>query len=237
MDAGMYKALSGAVVQMRRLEVAAQDLANVNTSGYKGQRLAFGEVLANRFPRSGRPGGFVHIGDQRTYMAQSDLQYTGNPFNLALEGDGFFVVETSRGERYTRNGNFTLKSDGTVMTSQGEALLGEGGPILITGDKMEVASDGIVHSNEGEVGRIRVVRFRDSRQVVKEGANLFRAEPANVQEAFDVRVFQGSLEQSNVSPIDSMVCLISINRLFESYERAMKLMDGATAKMISEGAR
>ena len=237
MDAAMYKALSGAVVQMRHLEVAAQDLANVNTSGYKSQRLAFGEVLANRLPPYERPGGLVAISDQRTVLNQGAAYATGDPFNLALEGDGYFVIQTPRGERYTRNGGFTLKADGTLITAQGEPVLGEGGPLVIAGRKMEVASDGTVRSNEGEVGKIRIVRFAEPRQVAKEGANLFVSTPTNLQDAPEAQVVQGSLEQSNVSPIDSMVALISINRQFEAYERAMKLMDTVTEKMLSDGAR
>lgn len=237
MDAAMYKALSGAVAQMRQLETASQDLANVNTSGYKKQRLAFSEVLAKRLPADDRLGGWVAVGDQRTHHGQGALHGTGNPFDLALEGNGFFIIQTSRGERYTRNGEFTRKADGTLITPQGDAVLGDAGPLQIAGAKLEVASDGTVRSDEGEVGRIRIVRFTDPGQAVKEGANLFVTLPANVQEAGDVRVVQGSLEQSNMSPVDGMVSLITIHRLFESYERAMKLMDSATAKMIAEAGR
>jgi flagellar basal-body rod protein FlgF len=236
MDAAMYKALSGAVVQMRRLEVTAQDLANVNTSGYKGQRLSFSEVLANRLPPDERPGGLVAIAGQHTNLGQGEIQGTGNPFNLALEGDGFFVVQTTRGARYTRNGAFTLKADGTLITPQGDALLGAGGPMRITGAKMDVAGDGTVTSADGEVGKLRIVRFADPRRVAKEGTNLFVTAPGNVQEASDPRVLQGSLEQSNVSPIDGMVSLIALNRQFEASQRAMTLMDSVTQKMLSAGA-
>ena len=238
MDAAMYKALSGAVAQMRHLEVTSQDLANVNTSGYKRQRLAFSEVLATRLPANDRLGGWVAIGDQRTQLEQGAVGGTGNPLDLAIEGDGFFVIQTSRGERYTRNGGFSLKADGTLITPTGDAVLGEGGPVQITGQKVEVASDGSVRSDLGELGRIRIVRFIEPRQVVKEGANLFVTTPPNVQAAGDnVRIVQGSLEQSNMSPIDGMISLITINRQFESYQRAMSLMDSATERMIADAAR
>jgi len=234
----MYKALSGAVAQMRRLDVSAQDLANVNTSGYKGQRLSFSEVLANRLPPDERPGGLVAVAGQRTHLGQGEIQATENPFNLALNGEGFFVVQTSRGERYTRNGAFTLKADGTLISAQGDPLLGESGPIQITGSsKMEVAADGTVSSNEGELGKLRFIRFADARQVIKEGANLFASDAANVQPVIDPRVLQGSLEQSNVNSIDGMLSLIVLNRQFEASERAMKLMDAATEKILADGAR
>ena len=237
MDAAMYKALSGAVAQMRRLDVTAQDLANVNTSGYKGQRLSFSEVLANRLPPDERPGGLVAVAGQRNHLGQGEIQATGNPFNLALNGEGFFVVQTSRGERYTRNGAFTLKADGTLITAQGDPLLGESGPMQVSGSKMEVAADGTVSSTEGELGKIRIIRFADARQVIKEGANLFVSDAPNVQPVSDPRVLQGSLEQSNVNSIDGMLSLIALNRQFEASERAMKLMDAATEKILADGAR
>ncbi|HXG51814.1 MAG TPA: flagellar basal-body rod protein FlgF [candidate division Zixibacteria bacterium] len=237
MDAATYKALSASVTQMRRLEIVAQDLANVGTPGYKGQRLAFSEVLAERVPPDNRAGGFVAVAGERTNLGQGEMQRTADPFHLALEGDGFFVVATARGERYTRNGSFTVKSDGTLATAQGDALLGEAGPIRVTGAVLEVLADGTVRSSEGEVGRLRIVRFVDPRQAIKEGNSLFRSAAANVVQLAEPRVVQGSLELSNVNPVDGMVSLIAINRNFESYQRAMKLMDGATEKMISEGTR
>lgn len=242
MDAAMYKALSGSVAQMHHLDVASQDLANVNTSGYKRQRLAFSEVLAQRLAPEDRPGGFVAVAAQRTNLGQGAVEGTGNPFHLALEGDGFFVIQTARGERYTRNGGFTLKSDGTLMTPQGEPVLGDAGPLLISGNKIEVASDGTVRSDEGEIGRLKLVRFIDPAKVSKEGSNLFITERGNVRTASDqatgnARVVQGSLEQSNVSPVDGMISLISIHRQFDSYERIMRLMDSITQKMIASAAQ
>ena len=115
-------------------------------------------------------------------------------------------------------------------------MLGDSGPIKITGANITVAGDGTVVSNDGEVGKIRVVRFADSRRVAKEGATLFATAPGNVQEATDPRVLQGSLEQSNVNSIDGMISLIALNRQFEVSQRAMTLMDSVTQKMISAGA-
>jgi len=237
MDAAIYKALSGAVAQMRQLETAAQDLANVNTTGYKRQRLAFSEVLAKRFSAEDRPGGLVAVAGQRTHWGQGGLRASGNPFDLAIDGEGIFAVQTSRGERYTRNGELTRKSDGTLITAGGDVVLGEGGPLQVSGARFEVLGDGTVRSDEGEVGKLKIVRFADPRRAVKEGANLFVVDPAHVQAADGIRIVQGSLEESNMNPIDGMISLITVQRLFESYERAMKLMDSATEKMISEAGR
>lgn len=237
MDAAMYKALSGAVVEMRRLETASQDLANINTAGYKAQRLAFSEVLAKRVPPEDRPGGFVAVAGQRTHLHQGAIEGSGNPFHLALEGDGYFVIQTPRGERYTRNGSFTLRADGTLITPGGDAVLGEGGPLQLSGATVAVSADGTVRSDNNEIGKLRLVRFNDGAKAEKEGANLFRSDGANITDASAVRVVQGHLEQSNVGAVDSMVSLIAINRNFESYQRAMKLLDSVTEKMLSDNSR
>lgn len=237
MDAAAYKVLSGAVVQMRRLEMVTQDLANLNTSGYKGQRLAFTEFLARASQSRERPGGMVAMGDQRIDFSQGELKQTGNPFDLAIEGEGFFVIDTPQGVRYTRQGAFTLSSEGTVVTPLGEALLGEGGPIRVAGNKIQVAADGTVVSEQGQVGRVQVVRFADPQRLVREGRSLFQGRDGEAQAASNFRVLQGNLEQSNVNPIEAMVALISTQRQFEAYGRALQMMDSATARIITEGTR
>jgi len=156
---------------------------------------------------------------------------------LALEGDGYFVIQTPRGERYTRNGSFTLRADGTLITPGGDAVLGEGGPLQLSGASVAVSPDGTVRSDSNEIGKLRLVRFNDGAKAEKEGANLFRSDGANITDTSDARVVQGHLEQSNVGAVDSMVALININRQFESYQRAMKLLDSVTEKMLSDNAR
>jgi flagellar basal body rod protein FlgG len=180
MNASMFKALSGAIVQTRRLEIASQNLANVNTAGYKGERLTFREVLTESDPRKPRTGGLVVVGEQRPDLSMGALQHTENPFDLALEGDGFFAIETPQGTRYTRQGAFSRAADGTIVTLSGHPLLGEGGPIRIEGN-MEVAADGSVRSDGAEVDTLRVVRFADPRVLTREGDTLFRAPEQEAQ--------------------------------------------------------
>jgi flagellar basal-body rod protein FlgG len=237
MNAAMYKALSGAIVQMRRLEVIAQNLANVNTSGYKGEHLAFGEVLVGAFGQKEQMGGMVVVGEQRVDFSQGELQQTGNPLDLAIEGEGFFVLDTPRGVRYTRQGTFTLSSDGTVVTPLGDPLLGAAGPIRVEGKEVKVTPEGTVLSDGVEIERIRVVRFANPLQLAKEGHSLFRAPESDAQAASAFRVLQGNLEQANVDSIGALVALITVQRQFEAYERALRSMDAATEKMLTEGAR
>jgi flagellar basal-body rod protein FlgG len=221
---------------MRRLEVAAQNLSNLNTAGYKADGLAFSEVLGGYTRIGGRPGGLVAISKQQTNFAQGAVERTGNPFDLAIEGEGFFAVRTPQGVRYTRQGSFLLSSDGGVVTPLGYALLGQGGPIRVE-NRMEVTAEGVVFSNGAETDRIRVVRFAAPQELKKEGQGLFHDTEGQAREATSFRVLQGSLERSNVNPIETMITLITLNREFESYQRALRLMDDATEKMLNEGAR
>jgi flagellar basal-body rod protein FlgG len=237
MNAAMYKALSGAIVQMRRLEVVSQDLANVNTAGYKGERLAFREILTDSPFRGQRLGGLAVVTEQRTDLSRGALQRSGNPFDLAIEGEGFFAIETPQGVRYTRQGLFVRSSDGTVVTPLGNPLLGEGGPIRIDGTKMEVTPEGMVLSDGVEVDKLRVVRFADPRRLTREGNSLFRVPEEAVEGDATSRVLQGSLEQANVNPIEALVTLITVQRQFEAYERAMRTMDAVTERIVNEAAR
>jgi len=244
MNAAMYKAVSGAVAQMQRLDAATQNLANLKTPSFKGQRLAFSEMLTSE-PAGERSGGLVAIAEQRTDFSQGEIQRTGNDFDLALDGQGFFVLAGRFGPRYTREGTFTLSADGTMVNSSGEPVLGIGGPvnengrpIRVSGHKVEVTSEGVVRTEEGEMGRLRVVRFDDPRVLSKEARGMYRApEDVRPEQATEYRVLQGSVEQSNVNPIDAMVALITLHRQYEAYSKVLQMMDGATARMLSEGAR
>jgi flagellar basal-body rod protein FlgG len=237
MNAAMYKALSGAIVQMRRLESVSQDLANVNTAGYKGERLVFREILADPTQRQSRAGGQVAVTEQRTDLSNGEFRATNNPFDLAIHGDGFFAIQTSRGVRYTRQGTFSLSANNTVVTPAGEPVLGEGGPVRLTGAKMDVTADGTVLSDGKEVDKLKVVRFADPTRLVREGATVFRAPDGEAQPAANSQVLQGNLEQANVNPIETMVTLIDLQRQFDAYERAMRTMDSVTEKVVNQAAQ
>lgn len=237
MNAAMYKALSGALVQTRRLELVTQDLANVNTAGYKGERIVFREVLEAPPNPDERIGGQVVVTAQRTDFSNGSLRATGNPLDLALVGEGFFAVQTAAGVRYTRQGVFSLSVNNTIVNSAGEAVLGESGPIRVEGDRVDITADGAVLVDGEEIDRLKIVQAEDPRRLVREGQTFFRAEEADMQPATAVQVVQGSLEEANVSPIESMVALIDLQRQFEAYERAMRTMDRVTEKVVDQAGR
>jgi flagellar basal-body rod protein FlgF len=237
MNAAMYKALSGAIAQTRRLEVVTQDLANTNTAGYKGERLVFREVLEAPTKPEERIGGQVTVIEQRTDFSSGSPRHTGNPLDLAILGEGLFAVQTSHGVRYTRQGTFHLSADNTLMMPSGEPLLGEGGPIRVEGSKVDVTADGVVLVDGEEVDRLKIVRAQDPRRLVREGNTFFRIGEDEMEAVKDIQVEQGSLEEANVNPIESMVALIDISRQFEAYERAMRTIDGATEKAVNEAGK
>jgi flagellar basal-body rod protein FlgG len=242
MNVAMYKALSGAIAQMRRLEVVSENLANVKTVGHKGGHIAFTEVLADvAQQKKDRPGGLVAVGEQRTDFSQGMMQQTENPLDLAIDGDGFFAIDTPRGIRYTRQGSFTRAADGMITTPMGDVLLGENGPIQVSGKDLQITANGQVMAEGVPIDKIQVVQFSDPRVLEKEGYALFRApagagQPA-AQVGDSVRVLQGYVEEANVTPIDALVSLINTQRQFEVYVRAMKTMDATTEKVLNETAR
>ena len=232
MNAAMYKALSGSLVQMMRLEVTAQNLANINTNGYKSETLTFREILTDVSAEGDPIGGLVVVDEQRLDLSPGPLEVTGNPLDLALEGEVYFAIETAQGERYSRLGAFTRSADGTLVTSLGQPLLGEGGPIQIDGTRIDITLEGTVMVDGAEVDRLRLVQFPHPDEIIREGNSLLRVPDAEPAAPGSFRVIQGSLEKSNVNPIQSMVELIDIQRQFEAYQRALRVMDETTEKVL-----
>lgn len=219
MDSTGYILLSRLTVQQRATDVLANNVANADTPGFRSSQSLFASYMsrAGGSPPAG-PSHFVESTATWRNMSAGPLRATGNPLDLALPGDGFFVVQTGRGERYTRAGHFALSADGAVVDTDGNPLLGEDGPLQIPPESREiaVAGDGTVRTEDGNVGRIRVVRFEDPQRLVAEGARLFSAPPGLVPEVVrQIGIVQGSVESSNVRPIEEMVRMMTELREFQ----------------------
>ncbi len=242
MSHGIYSALSGAVAQQRALDVTANNVANANTVGFRADRVAFDEALAQAGARTAQPASMRYVVAERitTDTAPGALATTGNPYDLALNGDGFFVLAAPQGERYTRAGSFTPGADGVLRTSDGIEVVAEGGPNarirIPTGARdVTVGPDGTVSADGEPVGRVRIVSFADPATVGKEGESRFMTVAAPQPASPNTEVVQGSLEQSNVNPISGLNELITINRLFDSFQRVIKTfadLDNRTARDI-----
>ena len=220
MDSPGYIMLSRLGAQLRSTQVLANNLANADTPGFRAERAVFAEFLQ---PRGGNapPGdrGAAYAIDRATWRdtAAGSLSTTGNPFDLAIQGDGFFAVETPRGERYTRAGRFALAGDGRLTDAEGNAVLDARGTPIVLGPndtRIEVRGDGSVHSENGPVGRLRVVRFDDPQKLKAEGARLYASdEPGTAAER--PGVVQGAVEGSNVQPVAEITTLTAQMREFQ----------------------
>ena len=216
-------------VMQRRMDVAANNLANVSTTGFKADGLLLEEAdqtsaHADEDPREirfVRDIGIVH------YMEQGPIEMTGNPLDVALEGDGFFMVQGPGGSTmYTRDGAFTLSGDGRLMTSDGHAVLSSGGaPIVLDpqGDTPSIGRDGVIRVAGVEAGEIGVVSFAAPGALAKVGDNLWDAQ-GQPSGAFEGVVVQGALEGSNVRPVLELTRLIEISR---AYASAAQIVSGS----------
>lgn len=221
MDVPSYIALSRLVAQSRALEVTATNMANANTPGFKAERVLFSDWLSKQTGTDAPPGGRTvqFVQDRATYRDQQagPVQQTGNPFDLALGDDGYFSVETARGPRLTRAGRFTPMSDGRLGDAEGNALLDTAGqPIRISAadQRITVAADGTVSSENGRIGKVGVVRPSDPMRVTAEGGRTLRAD-ADTVPVDKPQVIQGAVEDSNVQPVLEMTRMMADLREFQ----------------------
>lgn len=222
MDNPGYIILSRLTLQSRATQVLAHNVANADTPGFRALRPVFAEFVARQDAAAAPPGGrgVHHVQDRATWreMRTGPMQATGNPLDLALTGDGFFAVETPRGERFTRAGRFTIGDGGRIVDMEGNPLLNDQGqPIAIAPNdtRIEVTGDGTIRSENGTLGRVRVVRFDDVQALTAEGDRLFDAGAAQPQPVDRPGIRQGVLEGSNVQPVLEMTRLTAELREFQ----------------------
>lgn len=221
MDTTGYVALSRMVALQRQTDMTAHNIANANTPGFKASRMLFSDYLVTQRrveqPIDGRRVHFVQDRGTHREMAVGVLQRTGNPLDVALAEGGFLVFDTNRGERYSRNGRLTLDADGRLVGPDGFPVQSaEGQAIVIPRDQgpVSIAADGTISTEEGEIGRLRVVRFEDPQALKAEGANLYAADAPPVPVDAPV-VMQGLVEESNVQPVVELTLLMAQMREFQ----------------------
>jgi flagellar basal-body rod protein FlgF len=224
-------ALSAQLAQMHQADVIANNLANLSTTGFKGQHLLFAEYLGQT--TNGAPASYVQqLGTIRD-PSQGGLSQTGNPLDVAIQGDGYFTIDTPLGQRFTRNGHFQLDADGQVVTSQGYPVLSDGSsPLVIPqgAGEITIGADGNVTTPQGAVGQLQVVTFGNN-QALTPTANGFFSTDQAPQPSGDAKTVQGSLENSNVQPIVELTNLIAVQR---GVEFAKDFMD--TQATMTSGA-
>ena len=230
MDSGYYAACAGLAAQTQALELVANNLANLGTAGYRGQQATFRSLLAARGAAAGNPvnvavNNFGVLGGSRLDLSSGNLNATGNPLDLGIAGKGFFAVHSEQGTLYTRNGGFHRTSDGKVVTAQGDAVLGEQGPITLPSGAVAVSADGTVSVDGAVVAKLRLAEFSPSTALSAVGNALYAAPDGSALAPASSSVRQGMLEDSNVSPVEGVVQLITIQRNAEMMQRALTLFD------------
>jgi flagellar basal body rod protein FlgG len=225
--------------RLEELDRLAADLANVNTAGYKTERKANVAVERDRFTSELEAAVDVVLGGTKVDWKPGLIANTGRDLDVAIDGRGFFVVETATGDRYTRAGSFIKRNDGVLTTTDGEPVLGENGPITLPNGPVSIADDGTIRSGAAVVGRLQIVEFGSERDVIRESGSRFRALPgAAAPQAVDAKLVGGSLEQSNVSVVDRMAKLTELSRNFESLNKSVNvLMTELDGRAISELGR
>jgi flagellar basal-body rod protein FlgG len=275
------------VAQEHRMDAISNNIANADTEGYKRDTAAFKafpELMLRRLneeivplppsrvppplgsvdtaPVVGRLGTGVELNEIYTVFEQGSLKQTENPFDMALESEGFFVVDTPTGERLTRNGSFHLGPEGLLVTKEGYPVLGENGPIAIKKNNFVVDQNGRVYENDefpddperliamienewGEtemVDRLRLESVPNPRYLRKQGSSLWRStdesgEQLSLEDDVRPRVRQGFLESSNVNSVTEMVQMIEVNRAYEANQKVLQAQDSSTGRLINDVMR
>jgi flagellar basal-body rod protein FlgF len=221
MDNTLLVSLSSQLAAYRSMDVIANNLANANTPAFKRESATFQEYVTQAQPAEGESGpqpvSFVKDAGDTRDLTQGHAETTNAPFDLAINGKGYFTVSTAAGNRYTRNGHFTLDGDGNIATEDGDTLQGDGGEITVTADDgdIHIAEDGTVSGAKGQIGKLKLVDFPDDSALQKQGSSLY----ATDQQPTDVEkpsIHQGMIEASNVQPVVEISNMIEVMRAYQS---------------------
>ncbi len=231
MDQGIYTAAAGAIAMEERLAMISNNLANVNTAGFKKDAVVFEDFQRALDTARLAPGQHrtvpvdVIVGRQYIDTAQGAFQETGSPLDAAIAGDGFFVVATDSGLKYTRSGSFLVSPEGLLVTPQGHTVQGQGGDIAAGTGKVTIDSRGTVMVDGNVVDVLQIAAIEDD-ALVREGNALFGVRQGYAPAVMDApEIRQGCIESANVDPVVEMVGLITTQRAYEAFQRMIRSVD------------
>ena len=234
MENALLVGLTAQMALRRNMEIIANNLANTSTAGFKRETPVFEELLV---PIESDNAATSEISFVRDWGVLRDfnpgpLEQTGAPLDVAVEGNGFLVVRTAAGERYTRDGHLKLDATGRIVTSDGDPVMSDGGEIQIPpGERdIKIAQDGTVSTAQGITGKIRVVSFPPS-ALMKEGKNLYTAD-ASPAPAANARVLQGMVERSNVEAVVEMTKMIEVLRAYQHSSETLNATDDLIRRAV-----
>ncbi len=239
MDQGIYTAAAGAVAMEARLDLIANNLANLSTTGYKKDRINYEKFTKILDTSSLYPGQFrtipVDVITKATTvdLSQGPCRQTGNNLDVAIMGNGFFVVNTPDGLRYTRGGDFRLSSEGLLVNAQGYTVQGEGGDISLGAGHVVIDGKGNVSMDNAIVDKLQVVDI-PAESIARKGNGVFGVKPGFAPETVESPdIAQGYLETANVEPVKEMVLMIETQRAYDAYQRVIKTLNDAYSKSMT----
>lgn len=233
---GFYTAGSGMVTQSRRLDVIGDNMANARTAGFKKDH-----AVATTFSERILEGNLGTISLGRTIdkvstnFSQGTVEESGNPFDLAIEGEGFFALEQADGTAmYTRNGKFALDSEGYLVSTGGGRLMGENGTIKVDSSEFTVSADGTVSVDGKKIDKITIYNPESTENMTKQSAGLF-TDVAGTQKPFAGQIKQGAIESSNTDMMQEMIDMMGSQRSFQACSQIVKMIDSTLAKTVELG--
>ena len=242
MDNSFMVGLSAQQVLRQRMDMTANNLANMTTAGFKAERLVMRELSERPAAAHDTPQeiAFVDAWTLQRDFSTGPLEQTGNPLDLAIEGEGFFVVQTADGEAYTRDGRFALDTQGRVITRNGDLVMGEGGPITVDpeGGPISISREGSISQNEAELGTFRTAAFDTPTALEKIGNNMWRSTgeaPRAPNE--NSRIAAGFVEGSNVNAVAELTQMIEISRAYQAVSKMISQSDELRGASIEKLAR
>lgn len=239
MDSGYYAACTALVARTQALDTIANNLANTGTAGFRAERNVFSSVLQEAGKMSGNPlneaiNNYGILSGVKLDRTQGTLQKTGNDLDLAIQGDGFFVVQTEDGPMYTRNGSFQVSAKGQLVTATGDEVIGDRGPITILPGKVSISPDGTISSRGAVAGKLKLVKFPPNTIMTSAGNTKYSAPEDSDTPDTESTVQQGVIEGSNVNPVSSMVELIAAQRSAEMMQRALMMFNSEIDKTATQ---
>ena len=240
MDSGYYAACTALISRMQALDTIANNLANTSTAGYRAEHNVFSAVLASKGGLADSPlnqaiNNYGIVSGTTLDQSQGALQKTGNELDLGIDGPGYFVVQTTNGPMYTRDGAFQVSSKGQLITAQGDAVMGDKGVITMLPGTVSISADGTISSNGALSGKLKVVDFPPGTQLNSAGETYYAAPPKTAIAASNFSVRQGMLESSNVNlPMENMVELITAQRSAETMQRALSMFNSEIDKTATK---
>lgn len=229
---GLIESTESMLAQSQRLNQVTNNLANVDTPGYKKEDITFWEMLYTTNQNRQRVGKALKI---ITNQQEGSAKNTGNQLDFAISGDGFFKLQTPEGIRYSRAGNFLINNQGQLVNPAGHLVLGTGGPIVIAGNEVAVAQNGSLSADGINAGQFDIVFFNDLTGIEKEGTNLFRLKEGETQEepATNFSVKQGFVESANVTLVTEMTTMLDLHRAYETQQKVIITFDEMDSKAIN----